>query len=363
MARPFRVNGGRVARENGGRGRGAGAGCEGGGGVRGRTAGGGRGRGGYDGDDVSDRYRALAERLGGERLERAVPLAPLTTFKIGGPADVLYRARTVDELVAAITAVRELELPHFLLGAGANILVGDRGFRGVVIRCEVAGIEFSDGNRVRAGAGELVFPDLIVATVSRGLGGLHHYVGIPSTVGGAIWQNLHFLSPPPERARTCFIEEVFEAATILTAEGELRTADRDYFRFGYDYSILHERDDIVLDVTFRLDEQPEPELRHVMRENLKWRDERHPDLWLYPCAGSIFQKIEGIGAGRLVDQCGLKGHIIGNAQIFHKHANIIVNLGGATAADVCALIDLAQRTVRRELGHELRAEIGLIGEF
>jgi hypothetical protein len=81
----------------------------------------------------------------------------------------------------------------------------------------------------------------------------------------------------------------------------------------------------------------------VIRENLQWRDDRHPDLWLYPSAGSIFQKIEGVGAGRLIDQCGLKGHVLGNAQIFHKHANIIVNLGGATAADVRALIDLAQR--------------------
>ena len=101
----------------------------------------------------------------------------------------------------------------------------------------------------------------------------------------------------------------------------------------------------------------------MMRENLRWRDEKHPDLWLYPCAGSIFQKLEGIGAGRLIDQCGLKGHVLGNAQIFHKHANIIVNLGGATAADVRNLISLAQETVERELGHRLQPEIGFIGEF
>src|SRR5690606_25300374 len=204
---------------------------------------------------------------------------------------------------------------------------------------------------------------LINATVSRGLGGLHHFVGIPSTVGGAIWQNLHFLSPPPERERTVFIEEVFESCELLTAEGERRVVGRDYMRFGYDYSILHERDDIVLHVTFRLEPTPEDELRYVMRENLKWRDERHPDLWLYPCAGSIFKKIDGIGAGRLIDQCGLKGYVHGNAGIFHKHANIIVNLGGATAAEVRYLIDLARDTVHRELGYELEPEIGLIGEF
>lgn len=310
---------------------------------------------------VDEQHFALARRLGAERIERNVPLAPYTTFRIGGPAALLYRARTADELAEAISTARELDIPHFLLGLGANILVADRGFPGLIIRSEVDNVEFIDDVRVTAGAGVHTFMHLINATVSRGLGGLHHYVGIPSTVGGAIWQNLHFLSPPPERERTCFIEEVVESAEILSAEGERRTVDRAYFRFGYDYSILHERPDIVLTVTFRLDPQPEPELRYVMRENLKWRDDRHPDLWLYPSAGSIFKKIEGIGAGRLIDQCGLKGHIIGNAQIFHKHANIIVNLGGATAADVRALIDLARTTVARQLGYELTTEIGMVG--
>jgi UDP-N-acetylmuramate dehydrogenase len=304
---------------------------------------------------------ALGARLGADRLETDVALAPYTTFRIGGPADLLYRARTPDELAEAVLAARDLDIPHLVLGLGANILVADAGFRGLVIRSEVGSIDFVDETAVRAGAGVATFMTLINETVARGLGGLHHYVGIPSTVGGAIWQNLHFLSPPPERERTCFIEEVVESADILTAEGERRTVDRDYFRFGYDYSILHDRADIVLTVTFRLQPAPEDELRYVMRENLKWRDDRHPDLWLYPSAGSIFKKIQDVGAGRLIDQCGLKGHIIGNAQFFHRHANIIVNLGGATAADVRALIVLAQETVQRELGYEIETEIGMIG--
>jgi UDP-N-acetylmuramate dehydrogenase len=306
----------------------------------------------------------LARRVGGaRRIERDVPLGPFTTFKIGGPADYFFRARTADDVMNSVLAARELEIPFFLLGTGANILVGDRGYRGLVIRCEHRGIEYLDETRVRAGAGEIVFPDLIVSTVGRSLGGLQHYVGIPSTVGGAIWQNLHFLSPPPERERTCFIEEVVESCEILTEEGDVRTVGHDYFNFGYDYSILHDREDIVLSTTFRLTHQPQEELRYNMRENLKWRDDRHPDLWLYPCAGSIFKKIEGVGAGRLIDQCGLKGHVHGAAEIFHKHANIIVNLGGATAAEVRHLIALAQETVRKQLGYELSPEIGFIGDF
>src|SRR5262245_31108249 len=136
----------------------------------------------------------LKRRLGGtHRIERDAPLAPLTTFKIGGPADYLLRARSADDLINAVTAARDLELPYFLLGKGANILIGDRGFRGLVIRSETRGIEFLGDARVRAAAGEVVFPDLIVATVERELGGIHHYVGMPSRVGCAIGQNLQFL--------------------------------------------------------------------------------------------------------------------------------------------------------------------------
>ncbi|MEZ4422547.1 MAG: UDP-N-acetylmuramate dehydrogenase [Gemmatimonadota bacterium] len=310
-----------------------------------------------------DAVQQLSAALGSARLERDVPLAPLTTFRIGGPADLLFRARTADDLVDAVTAARAAGVPWFVLGKGANILVGDRGFRGLVIRSEVGGIEFLDGNRVRAGSGVETFPDLIDATVARELGGLHHFVGIPSTVGGALWQNLHFLSPAPERARTVFIEEVLESADLLTEEGERRTVGVEYFEFGYDQSVLHHRADIVLSATFRLEPTPLETLRQVMRENLMWRDERHPDLWLYPCAGSIFQKIEGIGAGRLIDECGLKGVVHGGAGIFHKHANIIVNLGGATAADVRTLIDLARNTVQKRLGYTLVPEIAFIGEF
>ncbi|MEX2528509.1 MAG: UDP-N-acetylmuramate dehydrogenase [Gemmatimonadota bacterium] len=306
---------------------------------------------------------ALERRLAPLRLEREVPLAPLTTFLIGGPADFLVTVRTPGELVEAITAARELDIPHTLLGRGANLLIGDGGFRGLVIVSRVGGVTFQDEMRVTAGAGLDVFPTLIVATVEKGLGGLHHFVGIPSSVGGALWQNLHFLSPAPHRTRTVFIEEVLESAELLTEEGQRKTVGVEYFQFGYDDSILHRRNDVVLSATFRLNPTPVGELRQVMRENLAWRDDRHPDLWLYPSAGSIFQKIEGVGAGRLIDQCGLKGKVHGNAAIFHKHANIIVNLGGASAAEVRWLMDLARDTVHRETGYELVSEIGLVGEF
>lgn len=296
-------------------------------------------------------------------MRRNVPLGPRTTFKIGGPADLYYEARTPAELALAVGVAREMGVPYFVLGRGANILIGDKGFRGVVVRCAIGGVEFLPEDRVVAGAGLDTFPELINATVARGLGGIHHFVGIPSTVGGAVWQNLHFLSPAPERERTVFWEEVMESATILTPQGAVRRVRADYFRFGYDYSVIHDTGDLVLDVTLKLAPTPVAELRRVIRENLEWRDQRHPDLWLYPCAGSIFKKIEGIGAGRLIDECGLKGHVHGAAQIFHKHANIVVNLGGTTASEVRTLIDLSRSTVLKETGYDLEPEILFVGEF
>ncbi len=306
---------------------------------------------------------ALEDRLEGATLEFDVPLAPLTTFLIGGRADLFVRATTAEQLAAAVSAARELEIPHFLLGRGANILVSDGGFRGLVVHSAVGGIRFLDPVRVEAGAGVNTFHDLIEATVSRGLGGLHHYAGIPSTVGGALWQNLHFLSPAPARERTVFIEEVVESAKLLTEEGELTTVGVEYFEFGYDDSVLHRRGDIVLSATFRLEPAREEELRRVVRENLGWRDERHPDLSLYPCVGSVFRKVDGIGAGRLIDECGLKGHVEGRAGFFHKHANIIVNFGGASASEVRHLIELAAEAVRRKTGYELIPEITFVGDF
>jgi len=305
---------------------------------------------------------ALMARLDPAHLERDVPLGPLTTFRIGGPADLFYAAYTADELARVILAAREVAIPHFILGLGANVLIGDRGFRGLVIHNRARGFEFDADGRLRAESGAIV-ADIIPEAVRRGLSGLEHYVGIPSTIGGAVWQNLHFLSPAPARERTMFIEEIFESCELLTEEGERETVTKDYMQFGYDTSILHRRKDIVLAVAFKLEPGDESVMQRILQENLSWRGGKHPWLQFHPSAGSIFKKIEGVGAGRLIDQCGLKGHRVGDAQISHIHANIIVNLGRATAHDVRELIGVAQTAVRERFGQRIEPEIGFIGEF
>ena len=297
------------------------------------------------------------------RLQRGVELAPYTTFKIGGPADVFYEARSPEELATAVTAARRAGIDWFVLGVGANILISDSGFRGLVIRNLASGIEVDrHAATLTADSGAIFFPDVIEAAVSAGLSGLEHYVGIPSTVGGALWQNLHFLSPPPERERTMFIEEVLANAEVLVEDGSIELVDVDYFAFDYDYSILHDRDDIVLRATFQLEPGDKQRMREVMEANLQWRRERHPPLDTEPSVGSIFKKIEGIGAGRLIDECGLKGTRIGGIEITHRHANIMINRGGGTAADVRKMIELVQNTVERETGYRLETEILFVGE-
>lgn len=306
----------------------------------------------------------LRQVLGADRVREAVHLAPFTTFRIGGPADLFYEATDAEELARSILAARSIGLPHFLLGLGANILIGDRGFRGLVIRNRADHVEVNrSAGTIRAESGAAVWPDLIEIAIAHGLSGLEHYPGIPSTVGGALWQNLHFLAPAPARERTMFIAEVTEGAEILTEEGERRTVGVDYLEFGYDTSILHHRRDVVLAATFRLAPEDPEVMRRIVRENLEWRRERHPPLDTEPSAGSIFKKIEGIGAGRLIDQCGLKGTRIGGAMVTPRHANIFINAGNATSADVRALIAHVQEVVEQRTGYRLEPEISFVGEF
>ncbi len=305
---------------------------------------------------------SLAKQIEALQPKRDIPLAPYTTFKIGGPADLFCEPTTTDELALAVLSARAIGVPYFVLGLGANILVGDRGFRGLVIRNVAHHERWSADGKLWVESGA-VMRDLISESAHRGWSGLEHFVGIPSTVGGAIWQNLHFLSPAPERERTVFISEVFESCEILTAEGIRNTVDAKYVNFGYDDTVFHHRADIVLAVTFALTKGDPNVMYRVMQENLSWRGARHPWLEINPSAGSIFKKIEGVGAGRLIDQLGMKGFRSGDAQISHIHANIMVNLGHATAREVRELITTAQKRVEEKFGHKLEPEIGFVGEF
>lgn len=292
-------------------------------------------------------------------IERSVSLAPYTTYQIGGPADEFIRVSTIEELVEAVSYARNHGTPWFLLGTGANILIGDGGFRGVVIHNEADGISI-DSHVVTAESGATI-ASLIEVGAERELSGFEHFAGIPSSVGGAMWQNLHFLAP--DRVTTFFIESIVESARVLLASGEIQEVDRDWFAFGYDDSRRHHEEVIVLDVTFTLEPSSREAILSQAAANLTWRAERQPPVEVYPSCGSVFKKIEGIGAGRLVDGAGLKGYRVGGVHVSEKHANFLVNTDGGTARDVLDLVHHIQRTVKEHSGYELEMEIRCVGEF
>jgi UDP-N-acetylmuramate dehydrogenase len=297
--------------------------------------------------------------LGGlPNARRDVELAPYTTFGIGGPADLFAVPQSAEELAEAVRWARRAGVDWFLLGCGANILVGDLGFRGLVIKNEAKRMTIADGvMRVESGA---IVADALRASVEQGLSGLEHYIEIPSTIGGAMWQNLHFLAP--DRTRTVFIAEIVQAASVLTDAG-VRSVERDYFQFGYDFSVLHTRRDVVLDVTLALTPADPEELRRTIEANAAWRHEKHPPGAVRMSAGSIFRKIADVGAGRLIDESGLKGARIGGAEVSQRHANYILNVERASAADVRNLISHVQAKVLARTGQALEPEISFVGEF
>jgi UDP-N-acetylmuramate dehydrogenase len=293
-------------------------------------------------------------------FKRNVSLAPYTTYKIGGVADQFFVASTKQDLVDSIIYAREYKIPYFILGTGANILFADKGFRGLVIKNEYDDIFIKD-SICFAGSGALI-STIIEKTSSESLSGFEHFAGIPSTVGGAIWQNLHFLSA--DRKSTFFIESILDNSSLLDENNNIIDVDKSFYNFGYDQSILHKRKDlVVLDASFKLEIKDIYIIKNQIMENLKWRNDKHPNLKDFPSCGSVFKNIEGVGAGRLIDRVGLKGFVIGDAQISQKHANFIVNLGNAKAKDVIDLINLVKEKVLKETGYKLETEISFIGDF
>lgn len=292
-------------------------------------------------------------------FQTGVPLAPLTTYQIGGPADYYYIARTPEDIQAALETARAAGIEVFILGTGANILVGDHGYRGLVIHNQADRITISN-TLLRAQSGAIIASCIALAT-AQGLSGLEHFAGIPSSVGGALWQNLHFLDP--ERKNTLFIGNLLHSAVILDPENVKRRVDQEFFRFGYDYSRLHAEPLVVLEASFQLTPGEPAAIARQVQLNLEWRQKRHPDLNLFPSAGSVFQQINGAGAGRLIDQAGLRGYRLGNAQVSEKHANFIVNTGGASGREVLDLIRFVQDRTLEATGYRLTPEIQFVGEF
>lgn len=292
----------------------------------------------------------------GAHLQLGEPLGRHTSFRIGGPADVFIAVASVSELVGILRACARHATPVLFLGGGTNLLVSDRGARGVVVKLgkPFDFVEWQLGEgvaRLRVGAA-VPFKRLVSQTVAEGLAGLEFGEGIPGTVGGGLLMNAGAFGGE--------IGRVVDAIEMVTDRGELLVLPRERLGFAYRRLELPMRA-IVTAVQLRL-ERGEPAILAAAIKDAKTRRDRHQPKG-HPNAGSIFKNPPGAPAGKLLEAVGLKGARLGNAMVSLRHANFIVNLGGARAADVKGLMDLAARVVRQRLGVELEPEVRLVGDW
>jgi UDP-N-acetylmuramate dehydrogenase len=317
--------------------------------------------------------------VGVNDLLKNEPLGKYTTFKIGGPADYFYNAKTVDDFVSAILLGRKRNIPIFLLGGGTNILIGDRGIRGFVIKNSTNTIRIKGmkgtvtGGTAKKGLvfveadSGVIFNSLVRFTVEEGLAGLEMHLGLPGTVGGAIFMNSKWTHP------VGYVGDAVYQAEILTAENKRIIVPKTYFQFGYDTSSIQKTKDIVLKIVFALRADTKERLWQIANESIGYRRETQPQgVFTAGCAFKNISEAEALSvptpnhttsAGFLIDHTGLKGQHVGDAYISDVHANFIINRGKASAADVVQLIDLARQKVREKFGVTLREEIIRVGEF
>lgn len=302
----------------------------------------------------------LVGAFGAERIRRDAPLAPLTTFKVGGPAQWLADLHGSDELQRAVEIARAAGMPVTILGGGSNVLVADAGVRGLVIRVHRGDVRTTRPGIARADAG-VTINGLVRWTINRGIAGLEAWAGTPGTVGGAVFGNAHF--------RGRLISDLIDRVTLVAADGQIADVPVADMEFGYDFSRLHRTREVVVSADFRVSAGESAALRAVARESLAFRKRTQP--LESASAGCIFQNPDpsrdrvpdGVpaSAGALVDLAGLKGSREGAARVSPTHANFIVNDGGATARDVRTLVQRCKSQVQARFGVTLREEIVYLG--
>lgn len=293
-------------------------------------------------------YKRLSEALA-NGLRYDVTLAPYTTFGIGGRAEFFYRAVGPEALVLAVRTAQDLKVRFLLLGGGSNILVSDSGFRGLVIKNECRGI-LVNGDNITCQSGALL-EDVVNRTCAHGLSGLEFAAGIPGTAGGAVRGNAGAFGKS--------VGDRLTKAVIFTTEGDAKEVSKKDFRFGYRESRLKETRDVLLSATFQLRKGDTTEIEERIAGNLKRRKESLPSQ--EKSAGCFFKNVvlngRKVSAGLLLDQVGAKRMRQGDAKVFAGHANILINAGAASAADVRRLAAKLRRKIRGKFGIKLEQEV------
>lgn len=300
----------------------------------------------------SDMKEKFEQVIDGGRIAYEAPLAEYTTFKIGGPAEVLAFPHSVEEVAALVRIASEYAMPLTILGNGSNILVRDKGVRGLVLKFgeAMSGMR-REGQRIIAGAGAGL-GELARFAAQEKLSGLEFSVGIPGSIGGAVFMNAG--------AYNGEISSVVETVTAVTRRGEILTVPQDGLEFSYRHSVFQENGAIICEVKLALQDGLHEEIVSYMDEFTQKRESKQP--LEMPSAGSTFKRPEGYFAGTLIEQAGLKGFRCGGAEVSTKHAGFVVNAGGATAADVQELIRQVQQRVFEHAGVQLHPEVRIVGD-
>lgn len=295
---------------------------------------------------------ALADFLESENIEYRLnePMRAHTTFKIGGEADIFIIPASPAALIYAVKKCSELEIPYFILGNGSNLLVSDGGIEGAVI--SLAGINgiSAEGEKITCGAGAML-SSVCLKALSLSLTGLEFAYGIPGTAGGALYMNAGAYGGQ--------MADIIESAECLTASGDIKTLKKEDMRLGYRSSVFKKGGLIIISLTLALKKGDKAEIKAEMDDLLNRRKQKQP--LEYPSAGSTFKRPEGYFAGALIEKNGLKGLTVGGAQVSEKHAGFVINRGGATAADVKALIGKIQKKVFENDGAMLEPEVIFTG--
>lgn len=291
--------------------------------------------------------------LGSDNVRLHEPMKKHTTFRIGGPADYYLCPHSTEELQKILQICRENKLEFFILGNGSNLLVSDKGYRGVVIQLwkNFSDIETED-NTITVKAGALL-SKVAAEALEESLTGMEFASGIPGTMGGAVMMNAGAYGGE--------MKDIIREVTVLTREGELLTLSKEEMNFGYRTSVVKEKGYVVISAVLQLRKGDREEIRKVMDELKERRVTKQPlDM---PSAGSTFKRPEGYFAGKLIKDAGLRGFSVGGAQISEKHCGFVVNKGDATAADVLGLIGEVQKRVQEKFGVALEPEVKFLGEF
>lgn len=290
----------------------------------------------------------------GDKVKSDEILAPYTYFKIGGPCDFFFEAKKTEDLINAILLAQELRINYFILGGGSNLLVSDKGFRGLVIKNSCKRIQ-ANKEKIMAQSGTKL-KELVNMAIANSLSGIEFCAGIPGTVGGAVYGNAGAFSHA--------VGEVLSEAILLKKDGRIEFADKSYFDFNYRYSKLKESGDILLSAAIQLKKGRKDRIKLKVEKNLADRKKRSP--WKRNSAGCFFKNIvtqDGtkVSAGFLLDQVGAKQLEVGDAAVFQKHANVFINKGDAKAKEVKKLARILKDRVKKRFGVNLEQEVICLG--